>query len=97
MTLPEEIPVVPEPSRSRLNPRQLQDYIEHRETFLEWLFVFGKAPEKAEGRSLLEGSSEEYCVPNRPIYAVGVARRELYDQSHTLTRGYIRSVSCRGR
>ena len=51
MTLPEDIPVVTEPSESRLNPRQLQDYTEHRETFLEWLFVFGKAPEKAEGYS----------------------------------------------
>jgi len=51
VTLPEDIPVVPEPSESRLNPRQLQDYTEYRETFLEWLFVFGKAPDKAEGYS----------------------------------------------
>ena len=51
MTLAEDIPIVPEPAKEYLNTRQTQDYKEYRETFLEWLSVFGKEPEKAEGYS----------------------------------------------
>ena len=50
--MPEEIegiPLIPEPSRARLDERQQMSYREHRRDFLEWLLVFGKDPEKAEG------------------------------------------------
>lgn len=45
----DDIKVVLEPTVERLDERQLMDYREHREALLEWLLVFGKEPEKAEG------------------------------------------------
>lgn len=51
MTLPEDIPITTEPSEEYLNERQRVDYLEHREDFLEWLYVFGKDPKRAEGYS----------------------------------------------
>lgn len=50
--MPEElsgIPLVPEPSRARLDQRQQMDYKEHRRDLIDWLLVFGKDPKKAEG------------------------------------------------
>jgi integrase len=43
------IPLVPEPSRARLDDRQQMSYREHRHALIDWLLVFGKDPEKAEG------------------------------------------------
>jgi site-specific recombinase XerD len=43
------ISLVPEPSASRLDDRQQSDYRTHRKDLIEWLLVFGKNPEKAEG------------------------------------------------
>ena len=51
MQAPEDIPVIPEPAEEYLNPRQCQAYREYREDFIEWLWVFGKNPEKADGYS----------------------------------------------
>lgn len=45
----EDVRVVTEPSAVFLNQRQLLDYRSQREECLEWLLVFGKKPEKAEG------------------------------------------------
>ncbi|MBX0295440.1 tyrosine-type recombinase/integrase [Haloarcula nitratireducens] len=50
--MPEEyqgIPLVPEPARARLDERQQMTYREHRRDLIEWLLVFGKHPEKADG------------------------------------------------
>ena len=49
--LADDIPIIPEPSEAYLNTRQRVDYSGHRENFLEWLTVFGKEPERAEGYS----------------------------------------------
>ena len=43
------IPLIPEPSRARLDERHQMDYQEHRRDLIDWLLVFGKDPEKAEG------------------------------------------------
>jgi site-specific recombinase XerD len=43
------IPLVPEPSRARLDERHQTAYRDHRRNLIEWLLVFGKHPEKAEG------------------------------------------------
>lgn len=51
MTLPDDIPLIPEPTKAYLNERQRVDYEEHREEFLTWLYAIGKDPEKAEGYS----------------------------------------------
>jgi site-specific recombinase XerD len=50
--MPEElngIPLVPEPSRARLDERQQMTYRDHRRSLIDWLLVFGKNPDKAEG------------------------------------------------
>lgn len=49
--LPDDVPVVTRPAEKYLNPRQLHDYREHREAFLEWLFLSGKEPDRQEGYS----------------------------------------------
>ncbi|WP_254544665.1 site-specific recombinase xerd [Halomarina pelagica] len=51
MTLLRDLPIIPDPSKKWLNARQRVDYREHREDLLEWLCVFGKDPEHAEGYS----------------------------------------------
>lgn len=43
------ITLVPEPSEEYLNERRLFDYRSRREDCLEWLLVFGKQPEEADG------------------------------------------------
>jgi site-specific recombinase XerD len=45
----EGIPLVPEPSRARLDDRHAMDYREHRRALIEWLLVLGKNPGKATG------------------------------------------------
>jgi hypothetical protein len=40
----EGIPLVPKPSRARLDERQQMDYREHRRDLIDWLLVFGKDP-----------------------------------------------------
>ena len=49
MTVPDDIPIVTEPSETFLHPRQVIDYRSEREDCLEWLLAFGKDPDKAEG------------------------------------------------
>lgn len=49
MTEIEGIPVIPEPSRARLDDRHATDYRDHRRALIQWLLTFGKQPEKAEG------------------------------------------------
>jgi site-specific recombinase XerD len=44
-----DLPVVVEPSKEFLNPRQLEDYRSEREACLIWLLTFGKDPAKADG------------------------------------------------
>lgn len=44
-----DINVVPDTTAKRLTERQLLDYRNHREDLLEWLLVFGKDPETADG------------------------------------------------
>jgi hypothetical protein len=43
------IPLVPEPSRARLDERQQMTYRDHRRDLIDWLLVFGTNPDKAEG------------------------------------------------
>lgn len=42
-------PVVPEPSKSRLTSRQLEDYTEHRVRLIAWMQDLGKSPEEGKG------------------------------------------------
>lgn len=48
----EGIPLVPEPTRARLDERHQLDYADHRKRLIEWLLVFGKKPAQAEGYAL---------------------------------------------
>lgn len=45
----EDFILVPDPSKERLNDRQIVDYKDQREQLIEWLLVFGKDPERVEG------------------------------------------------
>lgn len=45
----EGIIVLTEPARAFLSDRQQTDYADHREALIEWLLVFGKKPDHAEG------------------------------------------------
>lgn len=47
----EDFPIATKKTRGRLSEKQLVDYRHQRERLLEWLQVFGKDPEKAEGYS----------------------------------------------
>lgn len=49
MSIPSDITLVPEPSRTSLSERELVDYESHRESLLSWCLAFGKDPERAEG------------------------------------------------
>ena len=46
-----EAKIIPEPWKKHFNERQRVDYRSHRESFLEWLAVFGKNPDQADGYS----------------------------------------------
>jgi len=43
------VPLVPDETARRLNPRQLEDYRTHRKQLIDWTATIGKNPEKAEG------------------------------------------------
>jgi hypothetical protein len=60
MIIPDDIPLIPEPSEEYLNQRQYHDYAAHREAFLEWLTAFGKNPAKAEGYALATVENTAY-------------------------------------
>lgn len=47
--LPEEITLVPEPTRARLNHHQLRDYQHHRRQYLTWFLREGKDVEERDG------------------------------------------------
>ena len=89
--LPDDIPVITEPAESHLNARQIHDYREHREDFLEWLFIFGKDPARAEGYSR--------AVVKNTAYRVDKFYRWVWQQSdyttsisHDDADGYIRKL-----
>ncbi len=48
---PDEFPIVPGPTRDRLNSRQLVEYTEHRKRLISWMLSVGKNPERGEGYS----------------------------------------------
>lgn len=50
-TLPGKIKIVPDVDRPHLNTLQLQDYREHRERVLTWLWEQGKNPDDKDGYS----------------------------------------------
>jgi integrase len=67
----EGIILLPEPSRAVLSERQQTDYIDHRETMIEWLLVFGKNPDKAEGyaRATTKNTAERLDAFYRWVWA----------------------------
>ncbi|QLD85543.1 site-specific integrase [Natronomonas halophila] len=67
----EGIILLPEPSRAVLSERQQTDYIDHRETLIEWLLVFGKNPDKAEGyaRATTKNTAERLDAFYRWVWA----------------------------
>jgi integrase len=52
--------LVSEPSAQVLSERQQLDYADHRATFIEWLLVFGKHPDTADGyaRATVKNTAE---------------------------------------
>ncbi len=48
-TMLDDLNVVPGPSETFLQPRQLHDYRAEREDCLSWLLTFGKSPSEADG------------------------------------------------
>ena len=92
VSLPEDIPVVPEPAQEYLNQRQYQDYQEHREDFLEWLFVFGKSPNQAEGYSIAVVKNTAYRTDQ---FARWVWQQDGYTTSftHSHANSYIRYLA----
>ena len=60
MSLPEKITVVPDPTESYLNHKQLLDYRSEREDCLSWLFTFGKAPDQADGYAVSTLRTQAY-------------------------------------
>ncbi len=51
LTMPDvsDLPIVTEPAKAHLNPRQLLNYKSERKDCLQWLLTFGKNPAKGEG------------------------------------------------
>lgn len=92
MSLPEDIPIVPKPSQEFLNPRQQQSYREYREDFLNWLFVFGKNPQKADGYSKAVVKNTAYRTDQ---FARWVWQKDGYTTNftHTLADSYVRHLA----
>lgn len=78
--LDDDVPIIPKPSEEYLNARQRHDYEEHRTEFLEWLSVFGKNPERADGYS--------HAVVKNTAYRTDKFYRWVWDQE-----GYTTNVS----
>jgi len=88
----EDIPIIPKPSEEYLNTRQKHDYREHRIDFLEWLSVFGKDPERADGYSR--------AVVKNTAYRTDKFYRWVWEQegyttniSHAQADSYIRDLA----
>jgi integrase len=75
-----------------LNPRQYQDYQDHREDFLNWLLVFGKNPSKAEGYSKAVVKNTGYRTDQ---FARWVWKKNGYTTNftHELADAYIRYLA----
>lgn len=43
------ISIIPDGTEDHLNPRQVVDYAEHRESFIRWMLTEGKSPDDGEG------------------------------------------------
>lgn len=56
----EGVKLIPNPTEQLLNERQYLDYRSERHNCLEWLLVFGKNPEKAEGYAKTTVSNRAY-------------------------------------
>jgi len=56
----EGIKIIPGPTKKILTDRQQIDYADHRKQLIEWLLVFGKNPEQADGyaRATTKNSAE---------------------------------------
>lgn len=84
MTLPDDIPLIPEPSEEYLNQRQYHDYAAHREAFLEWLAAFGKSPGKAEGYAAATVKNTAYRTDK--VYRWVWERQDRYTTNITHAR-----------
>ena len=71
--LPDDVPIIPKPTNEYLNERQLVDYREHRENFLEWLFTLGKRPEY--------GESYLHAVKKTTAYRTDLFYRAVWDEN----------------
>jgi len=64
------VPIVNQPTRARLDERQLVDYEEYKRKFITWLLNLGKNPEKATGyaRSTVRSTSQKIDLFYRKIW-----------------------------
>lgn len=93
MSLPDDVPLVINPDREYLNARQLEDYRQHRENVLEWLYAKGKNPDRQEGYS--------HTVTRNMAYRVSKIYRWLWERkgryttnlSHDHADAYIRELA----
>ena len=76
----DDLTLITEPVRERLNERQLVDYRAHRKQMLSWLLNFGKNPDRAEGYA--------YDTVHRSSYRIDQLYRWVWDE-----RGYTTQIS----
>lgn len=73
----EGIVVIPEATEHYLNPRQLEDYRDHRVNLIKWLTHLGKDPEKAKGYA--------YDTARQRCYKIDQFYRWLWDYEDAYT------------
>jgi len=91
----EGVRVVPDPSKERLNDRQLEDYGQHREQLLTWAFEIGKDPEHAEGYAYYTVKGRAYRLDQfyRWVWDEedGYTTNITHDQADAYTRHLVQS------
>jgi hypothetical protein len=93
MSLPDDVPLVIDPDREYLNARQLEDYRQHRENLLEWLYRKGKDPDRQEGYSHTVTRNMAYRISK--IYRWLWERQDRYttNLSHNQADAYVRGLA----
>ena len=93
MPLPDDVPLVIEPDKEYLNRRQLEDYRQHRQEVLEWLWTVGKDSERNDGYSKSVTRNMAYRLSK--IYRWVWDREDRYttEITHEDADAYLREIA----
>ena len=87
------IRVVAQPAATRLSPRQLEDYHDHRCRFLKWALNIGKDPEKGEGYATTTIDGHTYRLSQFYRYVWDEEGGYTTNVTHDHADAYIREIA----